>query len=317
MKALTPAAGTAVMATGILSVGLDLTGYRALAGVALLFAGALWAAFAATFAVRLVCGTEQWRHDAMTPAALTAVASTCVLSTCLSLEGWRVLAAVALALSAALWPMLLVPVVHSWGRRLPGVVFLVCAATQSLAVGACTLALLQGARWLCWASLVLFGLGVALYGLALAHFDRREVRTGAGDHWVAGGALSISTLAGAKLTDACDPRGPLGWLPVLHGPLRTVTLVLLVGSLAWLPVLVYAEARWPRARYDIRRWATVFPLGTTAVTCLVVAATAGLPAVETLGRVLLWIAVTLWLLTAVGAARQGDRGGSRDRKPSG
>ncbi|MEV6421283.1 hypothetical protein [Streptomyces sp. NPDC051662] len=103
---------------------------------------------------------------------------------------------------------------------------------------------------------------MALYGLALAHFDWRQVRTGAGDHWVAGGALSISALAAAKLTDACDPRGPLGW-------------------------------------------ATVFPLGMTAVACLVVAATAGLPVAGTLGRVLLWIAVALWLLTAVGAARQG------------
>ncbi|MFJ1579060.1 tellurite resistance/C4-dicarboxylate transporter family protein [Streptomyces sp. NPDC088182] len=316
MKALTPAAGTAVMATGILSVGLDLTGYTALSAIALVLACALWAAFAVTFAVRLVCSTEQWRRDAVTPAALTGVASTCVLSTCLSLEKWRVAAAVALALSAALWPVLLVPVVHGWGRRLPGVVFLVCAATQSLAVGASTLAVLEGSRWLCWASLVLFGLGVALYGLALTHFDRCEVRTGAGDHWVAGGALSISALAGAKLTDASDPRGPLGWVPVLHGPLRTVTLVLLVGSLVWLLVLAYAETRWPRARYDIRRWATVFPLATTSVACLVIAVTAGLPAAETLGRVLLWIAVTLWLLTAVGAAREGRRrsaGQSPDR----
>ncbi|MFE4368068.1 tellurite resistance/C4-dicarboxylate transporter family protein [Streptomyces sp. NPDC056835] len=316
MKELTPAAGTAVMATGVLSVGLDLTGYRALAAVALIFAGALWVAFAATFTVRLVCSTERWRRDAVTPPALTAVASTCVLSVCLSLEGWRFAAVAALALSAALWPVLLVPVIHGWGRRLPGVVFLVCAATQSLAVGASTLAVLERSRWLCWASLVLFGLGVALYGLALAHFDRREVRTGAGDHWVAGGALSISALAAAKLTDASDPRGPLGWVPALHGPLRTVTLVLLAGSLAWVPVLVYAEARWPRARYNVQRWATVFPLGMTAVACLVVAATAGLPAAGTLGRVLLWIAVALWLLTAVGAARQGrGRPGGRARPP--
>ncbi|TKA03034.1 hypothetical protein FCI23_37390 [Actinacidiphila oryziradicis] len=55
-----------------------------------------------------------------------------------------------------------------------------------------TLAVPERSRWLCWAGLVFFGLGVALYGLALARFDRREVRTGADDHWIAGGALSIS-----------------------------------------------------------------------------------------------------------------------------
>ncbi|WP_165371777.1 hypothetical protein [Streptomyces sp. L-9-10] len=54
MKAYTPAAGTAVMAAGILSVGLDLTGYTALSVIALVLACVLWAAFAMTFAVRLL-----------------------------------------------------------------------------------------------------------------------------------------------------------------------------------------------------------------------------------------------------------------------
>ncbi|RYJ30639.1 hypothetical protein CU044_0982 [Streptomyces sp. L-9-10] len=43
-----------MMAAGILSVGLDLTGYTALSVIALVLACVLWAAFAMTFAVRLL-----------------------------------------------------------------------------------------------------------------------------------------------------------------------------------------------------------------------------------------------------------------------
>jgi hypothetical protein len=311
VNALTPAAGAAVMATGILSAGLRLAGHEGAALAALALAGVVWAVCAGVFAARLARGRERWRREAMTPAGLTGVAATCVLGTCLSLQGWQEAAALALALSAVLWPLLLVTVVRGWEQGLPGVVFLVCVATEGLAVGAGTLAVPFRLPWLCWAGLVLFVLGLALYGMALVRFDLREVRAGAGDHWIAGGALSISALAAAKLTAAADPRGPLGWAPWLHGTLRTATMVLLAASLLWFPLLVYAEVRWPRTRYDIRRWATVFPLGMTAVACLVVADAAGLPVLGDLGRVLLWVAVAAWLLTAAGAARAWRRAADR------
>ncbi|MGW3245863.1 hypothetical protein [Streptomyces sp. NPDC001070] len=140
MNALTPAAGAAVMATGILSAGLRLAGYEGAALAALALAGAVWAVCAGAFAARLSHGRERWRREAMTPAGLTGAAATCVLGTCLSLQGWQEAAALALALSAALWPLLLVAVVRGWERGLPGVVFLVCVATEGLAVGAGTLA---------------------------------------------------------------------------------------------------------------------------------------------------------------------------------
>lgn len=114
---------------------------------------------------------------------------------------------------------------------------------------------------------------------------------GAGDHWVAGGALSISALAGSKLT-----ASPV-WTGSAHTTLRTVTLALLALSLVWYVVLLTAELRHPRPRYDIRRWATVFPLGMTATACLSVADPAGVAWLRPLGEVLLWIAVGAWLLT--------------------
>lgn len=314
VDALTPAAGAAVMATGILSAGLRLAGYEGAALAALALASAVWAGCAGSFAARLARSPERWWREAATPAGLTAVAATCVLGTSLSLQGWQEGAAAALALSAVLWPLLLVAVVRSWGSELPGAVFLVCVATEGLAVGAATLAVPVRLPWLCRAGLLLFLVGLALYAMALARFDLREVRVGAGDHWVAGGALSISALAAAKLTAAADPDGLLRWAPGLHGTLRTVALVLLAASLLWFVALVYAEARWPRTRYDVRRWATVFPLGMTAVASLVVADAAALTVLADLGHALLWAAVALWLLTAAGAARASLRAAHRRRR---
>lgn len=305
------------MATGIISAGLQLTGQEGPAIAALTLAIAWWAVCAAVFTARLARGRERWWREATTPGGLTGVAATCVLGTCLSLQGLQGAAAVALGLSALLWPLLLVMVLRRWGRGLPGGVFLVCVATQGLAVGAATLAVPDRLPWLCWAGLALFLLGLVLYGMALARFDLREVRTGAGDHWIAGGALSISTLAAAKLTTAADPHGPPDWAPGLHGALRTVTLVLLLAALLWLPVLVYAEARWPRTRYDLRRWATVFPLGMTAVVGMIVADAAAVPALDDLGRALLWVAIAAWLLTAIGAARAWWRSARGPQSPPG
>ncbi|MFD4868205.1 hypothetical protein [Streptomyces sp. NPDC058412] len=290
---LPPAAGAAVMAAGIISVGLYLTGYETVSLVALVLAVALWLVLAADFTARLLGDRGRFRAEADTPAALTATAATAVIGTRLSMLGWQTVAAALLALAAALWPGLLLNVVRHWGRRMPGAAFLGCVATQGLAVLAATLAAAagRGYDWLAWAALAAFCLGLVLYVAALLRFDLREVVGGAGDHWVAGGALSISALAGSKLT-----ASPV-WTGSAHTVLLDVTLAVLALSLLWYVVLLTAELRHPRPRYDIRRWATVFPLGMTSVACLSVAAPAGIGWLRPLGEVLLWIAVGAWLLT--------------------
>ncbi|MGW7457272.1 tellurite resistance/C4-dicarboxylate transporter family protein [Streptomyces sp. NPDC054797] len=287
---LPPAAGAAVMAAAILSLGLHLTGHEVLSLAALAVGAALWLVLAAGLTARLLGDRGRLRAEADTPAALTAVAATTVIGTRLATLGWRSAAAALLALAAALWPGLLFTVVRHWRRRMPGAAFLACVATQGLAVLA---AVLAGARddWLAGAALAAFCLGLLLYAAALPHFDLRELVGGRGDHWVAGGALSISALAGSRLT-----ASPV-WTGGAHTALRTVTLVALAISLVWYAVLLAAEARHPRPRYDIRRWATVFPLGMTATACLSVAAPVGIAWLRPLGEVLLWIAVGAWLLT--------------------
>lgn len=141
--------------------------------------------------------------------------------------------------------------------------------------------------------------------LVLLHFDFRQLQEGAGDHWVACGALAISALAAGKLTAASGE--PLGWAEPLRSWLSAVTFVLLLAALAWYAVIAAAELRRPRPGYDPRRWATVFPLGMTAVAALTAAGEAG-PAtsgwLDPLGRALLWVAVAVWALVAVGSAKR-------------
>ncbi|MFD6969751.1 tellurite resistance/C4-dicarboxylate transporter family protein [Streptomyces sp. NPDC059979] len=288
---LPPAAGAAVMAAGIISVGLHMTGYDVVSLIALGVAGALWLVLAADFTARLLADRGRFRAEADTPAALTGVAATTVIGTRLSLLGWQTTAVVLLAVAAAIWPGLLYNVVRHWRYRMPGAAFLGCVATQGLAVLAAVLAAACRQDWLAWAALAAFCLGLVLYVAAFLRFDLREVVGGAGDHWVAGGALSISALAGSKLTASSV------WTGSAHGTLRTVTLVVLALSLVWYVVLLTAELRHPRPRYDIRRWATVFPLGMTATACLSVAEPAGIAWLSPLGEFLLWIAVAAWLLT--------------------
>ncbi|MGH4035089.1 hypothetical protein ACQB60_39925 [Actinomycetota bacterium Odt1-20B] len=93
----------------------------------------------------------------------------------------------------------------------------------------------------------------------------------------------------------------------VHDALRTAVLVVLSLDLTWYAVLLCAELRRPRPHYDVRRWATVFPMGMTAVATLTVATAAQVPWLTRPGRVLLWIALAAWLLTLAGLLRRAAR----------
>ncbi|MFB6627084.1 tellurite resistance/C4-dicarboxylate transporter family protein [Streptomyces sp. NPDC056374] len=284
------------MATGILSVGLSLAGFEVLSVVALWPAAALWLLLALGFSALLLRDRRRWETTAVTPPALTAVAATTVLGVRFELLGLTPVAVSFLVIAALVWPVMLVAVLRHLTRRAPGAVFLISVATQGLAV-LCAVLVPETGEWLARVALGLFLLGLLLYVDALARFDVRQVVTGAGDHWIAGGALALSALTGSKLLASGV------WSGDAATALRTATLVLTALDLAWYGVLLCGECARPRLGYDVRRWATVFPLGMTAVAALSVAAATGVAWLETLGRVLLWIAVAVWLPTAYGFAR--------------
>ncbi|OIJ67422.1 hypothetical protein WN71_012580 [Streptomyces mangrovisoli] len=302
------------MAVGIMSIGLRLTGYEVLSGIALVLACATWLGLAVNFAVRLLGERERWMAEAATPGALTSVAATAVLGARFSLLGWQPLAAVLLALSALLWPGLLLTVVRNWQWRMPGTVFLGCVATEGLAVLAAVLAAARSSEWLAHTALVLFWLGLVIYCLALPRFDRRQVIEGAGDQWIAGGALAISSLAGSRLLAVDDSIAYL-WNDDDAGVLRYMAVALLVLDLCCWAVLVVAEAARPRLRYDELRWATVFPMGMTAVAALSIADVDDVPWLHDLGQALLWVSVLAGVVVAAGAVRaaRDDLGGKPPR----
>jgi hypothetical protein len=101
--------------------------------------------------------------------------------------------------------------------------------------------------------------------MTVRRFDLRQILTGAGDQWVLAGALAISALAGAELGESALQ---LGSSAAARNTLHAFTLVVAsAAAVAYVP-LVAGEAIRPRARFDTRRWSTVFPIGMAGLTGL-------------------------------------------------
>jgi tellurite resistance protein TehA-like permease len=293
-------AGGAVMATGIVSMAILDEQSRTLSRLLLVVCGITWAILAALLVLALLLDFRHAREEAKQPAALTAVAGTAVLGVRLTVLGWA-WAGWALLVTAAVLPVLLLPALARAGP-LPrsGGSFLLVVAAQSLAVLAATMASVTLRVWPALAALALFLVGLAAYPAILTRFDISELRHGAGDHWVSGGALAISTLSCAQIAHAFSvSHAATG----LHEPLRVGSVVLWGITVAWLPALIAAEVRWPRPGYDVLRWATVFPLGMYAVMSTSSGKVAGVDGLVQFGRVAGWVALAAWLATAIGWGR--------------
>jgi hypothetical protein len=289
------------MSTGILSTATQMAGLRWLSWGLLALAVLAELALGAVLVGRLLTDRPGWLADAGTPASLTGVAATAVIGGRIASLGRPGVAWVVLGVSALLWLVLLPLVLRNWQVPTVGASFLVCVATEGLAVLAGTLGAATGSRPAVAAGSALFLLGLVLYGVVVARFDWRQLVVGAGDQWVLAGALAIAGLAGAELLLAGDRLGLLG---AVRQPLRLLDLVLWTVAVAGYAVLLGCELRWPRWRYDVRRWATVFPMGMTAAASFAVAQAERLPAVAVLGHVLLWPALAAWALTAGTAGRR-------------
>lgn len=300
LAAAGPAAGAAVMATGIVSVALADDGRTTLSLALLAAAAALWVVLVALAVHRAATEGPRWREEACSPAALTAVAATVVLGSRLALLGDVSIGAALLAVAVCLWAALLVPVLRHWRTPTVGGSFMLTVATEALAALAALVAYERGSAWLAYAALAPLVLGFAAYGFVLARFDLRELLLGAGDQWVAGGALAIATLACARVAAAVPDA-------TLARALEDAALTLWVTAAAWLPLLVAAELRRPRLVYDVRRWATVFPFGMYAACSFVTARVTDHEWLESFARVWVWVALAAWALVAAGALRRAAR----------
>jgi tellurite resistance protein TehA-like permease len=286
------------MGTGIVSVALLLDGRVTLSRIVVALAGGVWLVLALHVALRLARDRAALAADAKSPAALTGVAATAVLATRLAMLGWTASAVVLVVIALALWVALMPPVLAAWSAPAAGTAFMLTVATESLALPLVALALREHAHWLVAVALAPFVLGLCLYPFVLVRFDLRELTTGEGDHWVSGGALAICALVAADLGLAARQ------LAVLRaGALDDVAVALWALAILWLALLVVLEVVHRRVRYDLRRWATVFPVGMYAVCSFAVAAAVSAPAIASFARVWVWVAVALWLVVSAATVR--------------
>ena len=286
--AIPPGAAAPVMGTGIVSVALARDGARAASDALLVVAIALALWLAARVAAAARADPARVAREAATFAGLTFVAALCVIGTRLTQSGARPAGTALLVAAVALWAPLLVGVLRRRPGRARGDAFLVSVATQAIAV-------LCAALGASGPAVVAFLAGLVLYGWAVAAFDLREIRSGRGDQWIAGGALAIAALAAA--TAAAHVRGG-------HSALDTAAFGLWLVALVWLPVLLVGEALRPRTGSAVRRWSTVFPVGMYAAMSFAVGDETARPWIVTFARGWTWVAVAVWAVVAAASLRR-------------
>jgi hypothetical protein len=299
------------MGTGIVSAALSSDNDHTLSLILLVIAVTVWVILGLALLDRGIGNWPGVRREARWPAALTSVAATAVLGARATGIGWGGVAAALLVIATVLWLILLAPVLNPAAVRAGGVAFMATVSTQSLAVLAAQLAVRERAPWLLYAALTLLGLGLALYVFVLLRFDLRQLLAGRGDQWVSGGALAISTLAAARI--ALGARGLGQWGGVAE-PLHSLTLTLWALSAAWLPALLLTEGLRPRFSYDVRRWATVFPVGMYAACSFDAGRATGISGLIDFARVWVWVAFVLWLVLF--GAMIFDHAGKRTDRPT-
>jgi hypothetical protein len=292
------------MGTGIVSIALALDHRNTLSAILLVIAAVTWAGLAGLLGLRLLGEPRRVAGEAGLPGALTGVAATAVLGARVVGLGWDWVAAALLAIAAGLWVVLIGPVLRRWSTPTVGVAFMTCVSTESLSVLAAALAVGDHASWLLDAAVVTFVLGLVFYGFVLARFDFGQLAGGQGDHWITGGAIAIATLAMARIVLAAHA---VHEMRTLVPAFKTISLVLWSVSAAWLVALLVVEVWRPRLRYDLRRWATVFPVGMYAASSFDAGAVARVSGITSFARVWVWVALAVWLVVFTAMAGRGRR----------
>jgi tellurite resistance protein TehA-like permease len=309
------------MATGILSVGMQLEGFDALSSVLLVACGAAFVVLLVLTVWRLVSYPGAVVEDFTDPRRgfgfFTFVAGTNVLGVRLGLAGLSTATAVLLIFAGVAWLALgyVVPWTAVLGRQERPVIatangtwFIWVVASQSVAVAAATIEpVFDGVRReLAVLAVVSWSVGVFLYAAAGVFVSLRLMlyELGPADltppYWVAMGALAITVLAGARIVEMADApmvavtRGLIAGLAVVFWAFATWLIPVLVAAGWWRHV----RRRVP-LRYDATLWSIIFPLGMYAVAGIYLGGADRLPVVEAVGRSELWVAFVACVLVFV------------------
>jgi tellurite resistance protein TehA-like permease len=320
VETLLPGYFALVMATGIISVGLDLERRTLLSRILLGWCVVAFLVLLTLNVVRLLAFRAAVGADLSDPQRafgfLTFVAATNVLGVRASMAGSPATTALLLAVAGAAWLGLgyVVPWTAVLGRRQrPAVAaangswFVWAVASESIAVAAATIEpVFDGwRRGLAVLAVVSWSVGVFLYGavgvfvalrLMLYPFGPEDVTP---PYWVSMGALAISVLSGARIVEMADApmvaatRELIAGLSVVFWAMATWLIPVLVAAGWWRHV----RRRVP-LRYEARLWSIVFPLGMYAVAGIYLGRADHLPVVEAIGSAELGVAFVAWLVAS-------------------
>jgi tellurite resistance protein TehA-like permease len=319
---LDPGYFAAVMATGIVSLGLRLLGHLVLADIMLWVTGAAFVMLVLAYALRAARYPHRVVADLRAPSSavayFTVVAGFDVLAVGLVGVGlWPV--ALALGLVAfAVWLMLTYGLFSSIvlaGNRPPlraitGVWLVWVVGTQSIAVVAASLAprvpwswapgVLSGTAILFWGvGVVLYFIFVVIIFLRLFLIETTPKEMGPA-YWILMGATAISVRAAAGILDV-GQSDPTQLLREMRPFVVGLSMTMWSFGSWFIPLLVIFGlwryfVRGYSWGYEPKLWSVVFPLGMYAVASVTLGRAIGFGFLVDLATVWIWFAVAAWAL---------------------
>lgn len=318
---LTPGYFALVMATGILSVGTELTGHHTLSVVLLWLCIAAFVILLSLTILRTIRHRGDIVSDFLDPGRafgfFTYVAGTNVLGTRLAGAGHHQITLVFLAVTLGAW--LIFGYVIPWTavlgkserpviRHANGTWFIWVVASQSVAVAAATIQPMypEWDQGLAIIAVFSWSLGIFLYAatgilvaLRMMFLELKPVELNP-PYWVSMGALAITVLAGARIVEM--DSAPM--VDATRGLVAGLSVV--VWNFAtWLIPVLFAVGWWRHKinkvplTYEATLWSMIFPLGMYAVAGIYLGRANNLPIVEWIGSTELWLAFAAWAIVGV------------------
>ena len=341
MRDLPPGYFALVMATGIISLGLDLRGFSFPSQVLLAIAALAYAILVIMLVWRGLRYPKAALHDLASPhqgfAFFTFVAGTNVLGARLSAAGIAIVPGILLTVSFAAWLVL--------GYAIPGLVvnthpgddillglngtwFIWSVASQSVAVMAASLEPGAGGigNALSILAVLSWGIGVILYSVIGVAVVIRVLTRGippeqmGPPYWVTMGAAAITVLAGSRIVEMTSTA----MVSVMRAPVAAAAVVFWAFATWLIPALIgigYWRHRVRKVplRYEASLWSMVFPLGMYSVAGIYLGRADNLPIVGWIGANFLWVALAVWaivfvammlqILRSIASGRQNDAAG--------
>jgi len=323
-----PAYFALAMATGIVAITCHLLGLGDLAiglsCINLVAYPSLWVLFIARAVMFRETVIADWKDHGRAPGYFTIVAATGVLGTqVMLLHDWAMAAKILWWACVMLWAVCTYTIfaLLTVSDKKPtledginGGWLVAVVATQSVCVLGCALdgrvladreigLFVLTSFWLGGGMLYLWIIGLIFYRYMFFRFSPHDLMP---PYWINMGAVAISTLAGALLTAATESST---LLKPLHSFILGLTLMYWATATWWIPMLLVLGIwrhciRGVRLAYDPLYWSLVFPVAMYSACTFRLAEVLNTPFLMWIARIFIVTAVSVWLLTFLGLARQ-------------